>query len=1315
MALDTRVFDLIQRWEDARDRGQTLSPEELCAASPELLNEVRQRIQDLRSLPPPLQTTGYLSNTPTYGPPHALSLRARIVERFQDAWQRGQAPEIDAYLPPAEAAQRWMVLVRLARADLALRLEAGQPVRVEDYLTRFPELGEEPDVVLDLLVTEYRLRRRAEPDLAPLEYEARFPQYLATLPTRLQEAAAADSERTTQGGGPRAVPHKDGMRLPFVPGYEILGELGRGGMGVVYRAKQVGANRLVALKMILAGEHSGSQELTRFRTEIEAAARLQHPHIVQIYEVGESHGLPFFSMELVEGGRLDSRLDGRPLAPRQAARLVETLAAAVHTAHERGIVHRDLKPANILLQRKCEGHNPEGEKTDGGQGSAFQFQLADCEPKIADFGLAKRMDRGKGPTRSGTVLGTPSYMAPEQAEGRTGEVGRAADVYALGAVLYEMLTGRPPFQGQTDLDTLMQVIDAEPVPPSRLQPAVSWDVEAICLKCLRKEPRKRYPSALDLAEDLRRFREHQPVRARPLRRVERLGHWCRRNPALAAAVGVAATALVAVAALGLIMAVNAYNAAESIRHEEERTRAALLAAQARLAENYLDRALAACEREADPARGMLWLTRCLEEAPQMPAGLEATVRANLARWRSQIHPLKSAFQLPSPLAAAAFSPNGQTVLIAGEDKTARQWSIKTGQPLGPILRHRGEITALAYSPDGEVLLSGSRDMTARLWSARTGQPLTPGLQHVEAVTAVAFSPNQRAVLTVSGNQGQLWSAKTGRRLGSVLEHGGVVTAVAFSADGRTLFTSSSDRRAELWSAQTGLSLGQSLRPEEVITAAAFSPDGRNILMGSKEGTLRLWSPGKSKFARKLLRTKGPISFAGFSPGGQAIVTVSGFVTAQMWSATTGMPLGPALPGQYRIGAAAFGRSGALVLSGGPGRVGKVWLLESAEPLSRVLHHRGEVLAVTFSPDGRTALTGSSDHSAQLWSCQTGKPLSVLEHRGAIYAVAFSPDGQSVVTGSADKTARLWSAKTGRALTLTPPLKHKDAVTAVAFSPDSQTVLTGSYDETARLWSAKTGKSFTPPLRHRGVVYAVAFSPDGQVVLTCSPDKTARLWSAKTGQPKAVLRHPDAVTCAAFSPDGKTLLTGSEDAQARLWSAETGQLQGPTLQHQARVTMVAFSPDGRVVVTGSADGTARLWRAATGQPLGPALQHRGPITAVAFSRDGQAVLTGSRDKTARLWSASTGRILGPALRHEDAVTAIALSPDGRAVLTGSLDRTARLWAIMGPVRGNAEQIKAWVQVLTGREQDPHGLPSALDARLWQKRRRQLQELGGPPQP
>jgi serine/threonine protein kinase/tetratricopeptide (TPR) repeat protein len=329
-----------------------------------------------------------------------------------------------------------------------------------------------------------------------------------------------------------------------VPGYDILAELGRGGMGVVYKARHRGLQRLVALKMVLAGAHVGAVGLARFRAEAEAVAKLSHSNIVQIYETGEYEGRPFFSLELVEGGSLDQRLRESPTSPSGAASLIETLARTMHVAHERGIIHRDLKPANILLGKaESQSSIVRGRETDS-QSLPSDHWSRTCVPKIADFGLAKQVDDDSSQTRTGTILGTPSYMAPEQAGGKNREIGPAVDIYALGAILYELLVGRPPFRAGNPIDTIRQVIDQEPVPPRQLEPRVPHDLETICLKCLEKDPARRFHTALDLANDLRRFVDGDPIHARPTPAWERAWKWGRRRKAIVALLAVSVLAVV---------------------------------------------------------------------------------------------------------------------------------------------------------------------------------------------------------------------------------------------------------------------------------------------------------------------------------------------------------------------------------------------------------------------------------------------------------------------------------------------------------------------------------------------------------------------------------------------------------------------------------------------------------------------------------------------------------------------------------------------------------------------------------------------------
>lgn len=453
-----------------------------------------------------------------------------IIERFERAWHQGKQPSIDDYVAEQRKSSH-RLLVEMVHADLEFRLKAGEPARVEEYVERYPELSSDSATLVDLLSREFELRRRTDLALSLDEYRTRWPDHAAVLAERFAttksdenglSTTTADIRRAQHAGDAVAstidAPPTDRTIDSLTPGhtsgdYEILSELGAGGMGVVYKARQRSLKRLVALKTIRAGEFANADQILRFQAEAQSVARLNHPGIVPVYEVGIYRGLHFFSMQYLPGGSLSDRLKEGPLPARDGAVIVRQVAEAVQAAHDQQLIHRDLKPGNILLDE---------------QGV----------PRVTDFGLAKQLDGDQGLTQTGDVMGTPSYMAPEQAQGQLDQIGSPTDVYALGAILYHILTGRPPFQGATKIETLRQVVEQEPAPPRQLNSAIPRDLETIALKCLRKEADKRYATSAELAADLGRWLENKPIVARPVSFTEKSWLWCKRRPTVAASIGI---------------------------------------------------------------------------------------------------------------------------------------------------------------------------------------------------------------------------------------------------------------------------------------------------------------------------------------------------------------------------------------------------------------------------------------------------------------------------------------------------------------------------------------------------------------------------------------------------------------------------------------------------------------------------------------------------------------------------------------------------------------------------------------------------------
>ncbi len=609
--------------------------------------------------------------------------------------------------------------------------------------------------------------------------------------------------------------------VPTVPGYHINGELGRGGMGVVYHARNVRLNRPCALKMILAGAHASAAEVTRFVTEAKAIARLQHPSIVQIRHIGDAEGLPFLELEYVAGGSLDQQLDGTPWSPARAARLAEQVALGIAEAHRQAIVHRDLKPSNVLL-------------------------AADGTPKVGDFGLAKMLDSQAGLTRSESVMGSPSYMAPEQAQGRAKEAGPAADVYSLGAVLYELLTGRPPFRGTTALETIDQVKITEPVPPSRLVPGVPRDIETVCLKCLQKEPGKRYISASSLAEDLRRFLDGRPILARRIGSAERAWRWCRRNRVVAGLTGMTAAMILVIAVGSSILAFTFRAQRDHVRSADRKTRENLFEslvaqAQARRVSRQVGQrfdSLDALDRAARIARELKLAPERLE--PLRDEAIACLALPDLRKTGRVIDWPQGAFMV-------AFAPAMTRYALRFHDGTVLVRNVDGDQEVARFQAQGDrEIFVFVFSPDGRYLATTQFPAnTLTVWDVD---------QHAVAIKvpggqSARFSPDSRR-MTVGLDGGELVLHDLATRRTSRLWRGPAAGyAVAYSSDGTQIAVfcgEPGDPTCRILDAVKGLLIREMSLPVPRCRGIAWSPDGATLATACDDRKIHLWDAATGK-------------------------------------------------------------------------------------------------------------------------------------------------------------------------------------------------------------------------------------------------------------------------------------------------------------------------------------------------------------------------------------------------------------------------------------------------------------------------------------
>ncbi len=972
-------------------------------------------------------------------------------------------------------------------------------------------------------------------------------------------------------------------KLPTLGKFQLLSVAGRGAFGTVYRARDLKLQRIVAVKLPRSGQLTSDEDEDRFVREARSVAQLQHPGIVPVYEVGRSETLPYIVSEFVEGITLADTLTARRFGFKESAQLIAQVAAALQHAHAHGVVHRDLKPSNIIL-------------------------TVDGKPRVMDFGLAKREVGEVTMTTEGQVLGTPAYMSPEQASGQAHHVDGRSDVYSLGSVLYELLTGELPFRGNQRM-ILHQVLHDEPRLLRSLNDRIPRDLETICLKAMSKETNRRYQSAQAMLDDLERYLSGQPITARPVGRLERSWRWCRRNP------------LTACLSVGFLLALVLGMAGSSYFALRAGERAQEAVTQRKVAEEKAVEAVAAAheaQEQREFARRLLYrsnmtLAQGAWRVGNVPRALELLdqLKPTLAEpdlrgweWNYQralcYGDLRTLEGHARGVLSVAVSPDGGRIATASADGTSKLWDAALGTVIGTFEGHAGPVLSVAFSPDGRQLATGGIDRTVKLWDAGTGKQIR-SLQQASAVTSLAFSPDGRRLVRGSHDQTvKLLDAHTGTQLRAFQGHNGVVHQVTFSPDGRRMATANDDHSVKILDAESGRELQTLQGHAEFASSVRFSPDSLKLASGSGDKTLKLWDAETGTLLRTFEGHANSVRSVAFSPDGRHLASGGEDHTVKLWNVDNGTQL-RTFPGHTGIvHSVAFSPDGRQIVSGSNDATVKLWDKNGATDLGTLLEHGKSFAILSFRPDGRTLATAGSSPAIKLWDASTGAQLrTFVGHTAAVKSTAFSPDGRRLASASADKSLRLWDVETGRQLRTLEP--HTAGVTAVAFSPDGSVV--ASMSDQIRFWNAETGTELRALKDTANCRSTLAFSPDGKQ-FAAAGDATVKLFNAGTGTQRCALHgHTDLVSAVAFSPDGTQLASTGGDGSIRLWDVDSAAEVHALRGHTGSVSSIAFSPDGRRLASAATDRMVKLWDVGSGAEIFSIACPQG-ATAACFSPDGR---------------------------------------------------------------------------------------------------------------
>ncbi len=1062
---------------------------------------------------------------------------------------------------------------------------SGDAIEVDTLLQEVPPIAQ-PALLEELLVIEAEQQLEQGQKLSKDNLLARFPHHATIIERVLSEL----SHRPKRSSEQDALQH----RFPSIPGYTFQRQLGRGSMGVVYLARQERLQRLVAVKVVVAG-FDLPQAAAIVRAEAAVIARLKHPNIVQVYEIGEDDGEPFLTIEYVDGESLRERLLKERLPQRQAVELIEQLARAIHHAHTNGVVHRDLKPANILLV------NSAGELI----------------PKISDFGLAKVLDTLQEQTGIGMVLGTPKYMAPEQAEGRSAEIGPATDVYALGAILFELLAGRAPFESASSLKLMQAISHHEVRFPLAAYQSVSADLQAICLKCLEKLPARRYASALELADDIRRFLDDFPVLARRPARLELVTKFIRRNPSFSTSIAVVFASLIAASIIIVTFAIResqararaellakkeseALASVEALREMERRNVywANLHLAQKAWQGNRLDHMrqhlnqIAPTSSNKEDLRGFEWYYLWRLSSPTSltlnghygaskvafnPSGqLLATPSSSgdVRFFNSQTGELEFALPASQRVMDIAFSPDGSKAAVADREFKISLWDLNSRKILRVLQGHGHSIRSIAFSPDNQQLISADEVERVVAWNANSGQQVWSIQRPDLYVSDIEFDRyGERLVIGCGLGNVVIVNAKDGLELLTIKAHSRWVTGVAFSPDGEHVASCSEDRKAKLWSLADSEMAIEIVGHEDVVTAVAFSHDGQTIGTASNDGTVRLWDAKTGQHRTSLVGHSNWVRSVTFSADDSLVASSSTDGTVRIWKPDLEWEIRTLTLKDNPVTSIAFSPEGdALFIGGHDGEIA-VKDVKSGDSCRKIGAHGLPIRHISLNEDGSKVATSSDDHTIKIWDTQNGEELVVLEgHTTTVNSALFLAQDKQIASASYDGTIRIWDAATGKQLHMmqlgTPQL-------AIACSPDGR-LLASTGTPNVEIWDTSNWTKIAVLEGQNYALAALAFSADGELLAAGSTDRTIRIWDLKTGKElNRINGHTNVVTCVRFSQGNRRIVSGSQDGTVRIWETSSGRELLTLKNNSDWVNCVSFDPSERIIASASSDGTVKL--------------------------------------------------------------------------------------------------------------------------------------------